>query len=259
MKFGICTTIEQAAAAREAGWDYVEESAQGLLQGLEPDDARWTSRDRAAASPLPVLALNMLVPGSLRITGPDVEKERLAAYMRTALRRAEALNIRTIVFGAGGARNVPNGFPRDTATEQITEFVRTSAAIAGDYGATIVIEPLNRGECNIINSVAEAMKYVAAVGRPSLKCLVDSYHFWLEDEPLEDLRVAMPSIRHVHVADRLGRTAPGESGQSDYGPFFRVLKEGGYDGLISVEARSFDVASNGRKVLDFLRKQWSEA
>ena len=225
---------------------------------MEPDE-RWTGRERAATSALPIRSANMLVPGALRITGPDVDEERLAAYMRVVLRRAEQLDIRTLVFGSGGARNVPDGFPCDTAAEQITEFLRTSAAAAADYGVTIVIEPLNRGECNIINSVAEAMKYVVAIGHPNLQCLVDSYHFWIEDEPLDELRLAMPSIRHVHVADKVGRTPPGESGQSDYRPLFRVLKECGYDGLIAVEAKSFDVATSGRQVLEFLRNQWNEA
>jgi sugar phosphate isomerase/epimerase len=258
MRFGICTTIEKAAPARDAGWDYIEESVQGLLQGLEPDE-RWTGRDRAKSSPVPILACNMLVPAALKITGPDVDLDKLATYMRYVLRRADKLDVRTLVFGSGGARQVPEGFPRDTAAEQIGEFLRTSAAVAGEYGVTIVIEPLNCGECNIINSVAEAMKYVAVVGHPNLQCLVDSFHFWLEDEPLENLREAMPSIKHVHVADKVGRTPPGESGQSDYRPFFRVLKDGGYDGLISVEAKDFDVATSGRMVLEFLRKQWNEA
>lgn len=258
MRFGICTTIENSAAARVAGWDFIEESVQGLLKGLEPDN-QWTGPDRAASSALPVLAANMLVPGPLKITGPDVNKEKLAEYIRTVLRRAEKLNIRTLVFGSGGARHVPDGFPRDTAAEQIAEFVRTSAAGAAEYGVTIVVEPLHRGECNIINSVAEAMKYVAAVGHPNLKCLVDSYHFWMENEPLENLRNAMPRIAHVHIADKVRRTPPGESGQADYRPFFRVLKDGGYDGLVSVEATSFDIASSGPRVLEFLRKQWNEA
>ena len=258
MRFGICTTIEKSGAAREAGWDFIEESVQGLLKGLEPDE-NWAGRERAKQSMAPILAANMLVPASLKVIGPNVDREALAAYMRNVLRRADELNIRTLVFGSGGARNVPEGFPRDTAAEQITEFVRTSAAVAAEYDVTIVIEPLHRGECNIINSVAEAMKYVVAVGHPNLKCLVDSYHSWTEDEPLEDVRVAMPSIRHVHVADKTGRTAPGESGESDYRPFFRVLKDGGYDGFISVEPKSFDVPSTGRRVLEFLRKQWNEA
>jgi sugar phosphate isomerase/epimerase len=258
MKFGICTTIDKSAVARDAGWDYVEESVQGLLQGLERDE-QWTGRDRARESALPILAANMLVPASLKIAGPDVDRERLAAYIRTVLRRADKLDIRTLVFGSGGARSVPDGYPRDSAAEQIGEFLRTSAAVAAEYGVMVVLEPLNRGECNIINSVAEAMKYVATVGHPDLQCLVDSYHFWTENEPLDDLRLAMPSIRHVHVADKVGRTPPGESGQSDYRPFFRALKDGGYDGLMSVEATSFDIPSSGRKVLEFLRKQWNEA
>src|SRR4051794_4457938 len=106
MRFGICTTIEKSAAARDAGWDYIEESVQGLLQGLESDE-RWTGPQRAKAAPLPILAANMLVPAALKITGPDVDVEQLSAYMREVLRRADQMNIRTLVFGSGGARNVP--------------------------------------------------------------------------------------------------------------------------------------------------------
>ena len=103
-----------------------------------------------------------------------------------------------------------------------------------------------------------AMKWVEAVNHPNFKCLVDSYHFWLEDEPLKNLESAMPSIAHVHVADKAGRVAPGESGKSDYAPFFRVLREGGYDRRISVEAPPFTEAQYG-KVLEFLKEQWKDS
>src|SRR5688500_20132076 len=98
MRFGICTTIEKSAAARDAGWDFIEESVQGLLQGLEPD-ANWSGRDRAKQSALPVPAANMLVPAWLKVCGPEVKREQLAAYMRAVLRRADQLDIRTLVFG----------------------------------------------------------------------------------------------------------------------------------------------------------------
>ena len=55
-----------------------------------------------------------------------------------------------------------------------------SVEIAASHGVLIVAEPLNRGECNIINTVAEAMEYVQAVNHPNFNCLVDSYHLWLE-------------------------------------------------------------------------------
>jgi D-psicose/D-tagatose/L-ribulose 3-epimerase len=256
MKFGVCTSIDNAAAAKAAGWDYVEASVQSLLQGLKPD-AEWDGRQQVAQSALPVPAANLLVPGSLKITGPEADLNALRAYMSNVLARAGHLGMKTLVFGSGGARNVPEGFDREQARRQITEFARMAADIAGRHGVTIVIEPLGSKECNIISSVAEAMTYVNEVKHAHLQCLVDSYHFWVEDEPLENLRAAMPWIKHVHLADRDGRLPPGESGTADYRPFFKVLKDGGYDGLISVEASKFDIPSMGPRVLEYIKEQWN--
>jgi sugar phosphate isomerase/epimerase len=178
--------------------------------------------------------------------------------MLNVIRRAQQVGITRLVFGSGGARNVPDGFDRKKAVSQITAFARMSAELAALHGVTIVIEPLNKGECNIINSVAEGMEYVKAVNNPAFQCLVDSYHFWLEDEPLENLKAAMPWIKHVHLADKVGRVAPGLSGQSDYKPFFKVLKDGGYDGTISFEGTTMpDFAVTAPKVLEFIKQQWS--
>jgi sugar phosphate isomerase/epimerase len=178
--------------------------------------------------------------------------------MSTVTKRAAMIGIDTLVFGSAGARNVPEDFDRANAWDQIAEFAHMSADLANKFKLTIVFEPLCAAESNIANSVAEAMKWVEAVHHPNFKCLVDSYHFWLEDEPLKNLEEAMPSIAHVHVADKAGRVAPGESGKSDYAAFFRVLKRGGYDRRISVEAPPFQEAQFGR-VLEFLKDQWSKA
>src|SRR5438034_10847610 len=121
MRFGICTTIEQAAAAQSAGWDFIEECVQTLLQG-ELAESEWKGMGRAKESPLPVLAANMLVPGSIKITGSDANITRLRDYMTNVLKRAALIGIRTLVFGSGGARNVPDGFDRDRARDQITQF-----------------------------------------------------------------------------------------------------------------------------------------
>ena len=52
MRFGICTPSAQAAAARAAGWDYVEDNVQGLLQGLVPaGDDQWSVPDRRGPRP----------------------------------------------------------------------------------------------------------------------------------------------------------------------------------------------------------------
>jgi len=259
MKFGICTSLNNAAAVKTAGWDYVEENVQSLLQGAVADE-QWQEAAAAKVAALPIPAANSLVPASLKIVGPTADLAALKKYMTTVIGRAQRVGIKTLVFGSGGARNVPDGFDREKASKQIEDFVRASADIAAKHGVTLVAEPLNRGECNIINSVGEAMRYVKAINHPNFQCLVDTYHLWLEDEPLENLKAAMPWIKHVHLADKEGRVAPGLSGKADYRPVFKILKDGKYDGLISFEGNAIpDFAVTAPRVLEFIKRQWNEA
>ena len=259
MRFGICAKAQRAGELRAAGADFVEENVQSFLQGLAPD-AEWQGLGIAKESALPIYAANSLVPGDLKIVGPAVDFEKLQAYTSKVVTRAQKTGMKILVFGSGGARNVPDGFDREKAQVQITQFCKMATDLCGRAGIVLVAEPLNRGECNIINTVSEAMTYVKAVNHHSFQCLVDSYHFWVENEPMENLERAMPWIAHVHVADKDGRVASGESGSADYRPFFRVLKRAKYSGAISVEALNFnDFETVGKRVIAFLHRQWDEA
>lgn len=256
MLFGICTTSDNAAAVRAAGWDYVEENAQGLFRGTLPDD-QWHP---PADVPLPILAANSLVPGTMKIVGPAADPDALRAYMDRVARRAAAVGVRTLVLGSGVARMVPAGFDPETAATQVVDFARAAADAVAPHGIDLVIEPLNRGECNLVNSVAEAARYVGSIDRPNCHCLVDTFHLWMEHEPLENVRRVGAGIRHVHVADLHGRVAPGLSGKADYRPLFRLLKQAGYDRTISFEGAPIpDFAATAPTVLAFLKGQWNEA
>jgi sugar phosphate isomerase/epimerase len=258
MQFGICTSIDNSALAKSAGWDFIEENCQKLLQG-SLEDAEWNGEERAARSALPVLSANVLLPGSLKVTGPDFDEDALARYLQRIATRAKKVGIKTIVFGSAGSRNVPEGFDRTIAKSQLADFCAALAVIGAGSGIQFVVEHLRRQECNIINTVGEAMTYVLAANQPSLQCLVDTYHLWSENESLDTVRDAMPWIKHVHLADLEGRVAPGLSGKSDYRPFFRILKDARYAGLISVEASQFDIANDGERVLAFIKDQWQNS
>jgi sugar phosphate isomerase/epimerase len=253
MQFGACTKSARALEAQAAGWDFLEENVQSYLNGQTEE---WAKPSSPA---IPVPSANSLVPGTLPIVGPNVDKAALQKYMTNVITRAQQVQMHTLVFGSGGARNVPDGFDRNKAIDQITDFLGMAAPIAQQHGVTLVIEPLNKGECNIINTVAEGMTYVDRLKHPAVKCLVDSYHMWLEDEPLSNLEKAMPSMAHVDGADKEGRVAPGESGKSDYLSFFKVLKQAGYDKLIAVECRGFDIPTTGARALKFMQDTWAKA
>ena len=257
-RFGLCTSTKVAAEARAAGWDYLEVSVQAVLQGDAADDV-WTGAADVAASALPAEVANLLLPATLPVVGPNVDEARIDRYLGRVMARAGRVGIRTIVFGAGGARRVPDGFDASVAHAQLVSFARRAGDHGAAVGVTLAIEPLNHNETNTINTVADAFALAAAVAHPNVRCLVDSYHLWVEGEPLAALARAMPAIAHVHVADEHGRVAPGEGvPPSDYGPFFATLKRGGYDGRISVEARGVEPSTFAR-VLTTLRDAWQRA
>ena len=258
MQFGVCSPLDRAAIVRSAGWDYVEAGVPELLQGTAVDDADWTGERLARESPLPIRSAYLLVPAAMKIVGPDADLSALAAYLERVVRRAAKLDIRILGFGSGGARSVPDGFDRDRAMTQLLDFARVAARLAEQAGVVIAIEPLNRPECNFVNTIAEVTEIVRQVNSPAFGGLLDTYHLWREDEPVKNVAAAAPLIAHVHVADLENRTPPGESRTSDYRPVFRLLKSAGYDGLMSVESKTFD-ADSGARALQFLKRQWNKS
>src|SRR4051794_32250646 len=143
MQFGICTTIENSPLAKAAGWDFIEERADQLLQGILAN-RDWREAKRLKNAVLPIYAANVLVPPILKISGGEGDLMMLTYYMRNVTERAKKSGIKTLVFGSGGARNVPEGCDRDQAEAQIIEFLKMVAPMAQEQGITIVIEHLNR-------------------------------------------------------------------------------------------------------------------
>lgn len=256
MQLGIYTSVENSRAVKDAGWDFVEENVQTYLQGQVPNE-QWRGVERKNAAVLPVPAANRLVPADLKIIGPQRDVPRLRDYITRVIERAGKVGATTLVFGSGAARTIPDGTDRTTGRKHVVEFLEMALPVAKKSGVTLVAEPLYTVECNIMNSVAESMEVVREVNHPNFQCLVDSFHLWWEKEPLENLAAAMPWIRHVHVSDLKDRMPPNETDErNDYKSFFRTLRQGGYDGMITVEANAIDIPAQGPRVLKFLKDQW---
>ena len=66
-------------------------------------------------------------------------------------------------------------------------------------------------------------------------------------------------IRHVHVADQVGRAYPGESGEANYQPMFSLLKSAGYDGDISIEAATPASVDAIPRSINYLRNAWAKS
>jgi sugar phosphate isomerase/epimerase len=242
-----------------SGADYVEFSA-GAVSPEEPEERFETLRAAMAPYPLRVETFNSFIPGHYRITGPDVRIERVLGYCEIALRRCQALGGAVVVLGSSGARRRPEGFDAELAERQFIEFCRELGPIASETGIVIAIEPLNRKEDNLLNSVADGIRLVDLVGHPSIQLLADLYHISQEKEPMENVAMAGSRLRHTHCAD-LGRMAPGFAleGEEDFLGFFRSLRRAGYDARCSFEGILTDIKAQSGPLLRILRQRWAES
>ena len=253
MQFGVCTGIENAEIARVAGFAFVEPTVRSLHSGK--DFAVIQAAHAAARLPTPTF--NVFVPGDLKITGPAVDRAKLQVYVAESLRRVKSVGGELVVFGSGGARNIPDGFDRATAWQQLIDFLRMVAVDADKTGVSIAIEPLNKRESNLINSVAEGVKLAQVIDRSSIRVLADLYHMQEDAEPTDTVVANAAWLTHVHVADS-GRLSPG-TGTYPYTAFFSYLKSTGYAGRIAVECKWQDFEAEASAAVAYLHKMWDEA
>ena len=249
---GVCGAhAELCAVAGEI--DFAEEAVQRLLVPERPD-AAFEPPSAATLATLPIAAANGFLPGDLRSTGPAVDLERLRRYATAAFRRARQVGIGIVVYGSGASRQVDEGFDRARAEQQFVEALRTVGPPAAEAGVTVVVEPLNTAECNLINSVTEGAEAVRAAGHPHVMLLADLYHMLREDESPDAIERAGSLIRHVHVAEKAERTPPGVAGD-DFRQFLRALARIGYGGAFSLECRWQDQLAQAPPGVAELRRQ----
>jgi len=262
MKVGCCGSmigpatdpigIDTVETLAELGFDYVELSLADLA--ALPDEAFDRLACRLGRSGLACEACNNFFPRRVRLTGADACLDRALEYARPALARAASLGARVIVFGSSGAKNVPEGFPYDRAWLQIVLLLQTLGPVAAEHDLVIAIEPLNRLESNIVNSVAEGLRLAGDVQHPNVQLLVDYYHLMIEREDPDVVLRAGSAIRHVHVAHVPGRRFP-VAIDAAASRFFERLRRVDYAGRCSIEAFTDDFRADAARALRILREE----
>lgn len=253
--FGDVEPLRDAATLATCGYDYIE---PGLAKTLALSDTeRQAQLQRMTAAGIRVETMNWFLPGGdIKLTGPAVDQAQVQDFLERSLALADRLGAKVIVFGSPGARSYPEGFPREQAWQQLVTFLRTAGDViqSRGYGMQIGIEPLRKPESNIVNTVAEAARLAREVNHPKIRIIVDFYHLAFENEDPDVILGAKDLIVHLQIADAAKRGFPmNDGGDARYRRFFDNLRTIGYNGRISVEANSSDVAGDCAPALTFLK------
>lgn len=182
-----------------------------------------------------------LFPSNIPLLSKDRNVEAISNYLDLAFSRAQKLGIKEVIFGSGKARSFDSSFTKEEALKELEKLIKeVIIPIAVKNGIVVLLEPLKRDECNIINTVEEAYSLVRLVNHPSFSLMADLYHMENNGEDLSILPLLANSLEHVHIAGKNRSLA-----ETISSPFIlkglKMLKRANYDKAISFETNWGDI------------------
>jgi sugar phosphate isomerase/epimerase len=227
--------LDQLDNVASWGYDYAEITPGALGPDADDAEAESAARARVQNARVPSSTMCGFLPDperlELMVVGPTVKRARLRSYTTRVFDRMQRAGVELMVFGSGRARTVPAGFSREQAHAQLRDFLVMCADLADPRDLTVVIEPQNYTDTNMLHTVPEAVRLAREVNRPNVQVMADFFHMCLNDEPMQDLVDNASYLVHGHIADP-GRGRPVTTVE-DHAAFFDALHRAGYAGRVT--------------------------
>nr|WP_294691252.1 sugar phosphate isomerase/epimerase family protein [uncultured Friedmanniella sp.] len=226
---------EQFQFALDCGFDGIELSGKGDgVFGARAGELR-----EARADGVVMCSAVMHTPTFLGSFQPEARA--------TAIRDLKVL-LSTIVEAGGLGIVSPNAFgvfskklppftpPR--SDEESRRLLVEALAELGEHavreGSVLFLEPLNRYEDYLVNTLADAVSIVEEVGSPGVAVIADTYHMSIEEvDCAASIEAAGAHIQHVQLGDS-NRLEPG-AGHYDWPATLGALDRIGFDGWLAME------------------------
>jgi len=195
--------------------------------------------------------------------GDFIEERRLNGLQQIA-RILEALAevggkgiVVPAAWGMFTFRLPPMTSPRslDGDRKAVSDSLRFLDEVAGRTGTTVLLEPLNRYQDHMINTLADARGYISDNQLKHTQIIGDFYHMNIvEDDIAGALHANRDLLGHVHIADN-HRYQPG-SGSLNFAALFDQLRADNYSGFVVYECRvrAADLAKAYQDSLVYLRE-----
>lgn len=120
--------------------------------------------------------------------------------------------------------------------------LREVAQAARGKGVTLAVEVVNRFESNLLNTAAQAVRFVDAIGEDNVGIHLDTFHMHIEEpDAAAAIAVCGPRLRYFHVNEN--HRGYIDTGSIDFPPIFRALARANYTGVIAFEAFSSSTCS----------------
>jgi sugar phosphate isomerase/epimerase len=170
---------------------------------------------------------------ALSFTDPDPQvrraaTERIKSHIPLAARFGAVIII-GLIRGV-----VKPGVRPAQAMDWLFDALKEICEAALSRGVRLALEPINRYETSLINTVSQGLELLEGVGADNLGLLLDTFHMNIEEANIgASIRACGSNIFHFHVADS-NRWYPG-AGHLDFKSILQALSSTRYTGYVSGE------------------------
>ena len=189
----------------------------------------------------------------LSFTDPD-QRIRHAAIERIESHIPAASRFSAVII-IGLIRGVVRpGVDPAQAMDWLIAALKEICAAARVQGVRLALEPINRYETSLINTVSQGLELLEGVGADNLGLLLDTFHMNIEEADIgASILACGKHIFHFHVADS-NRWYPG-AGHLDFKSILSVLSSTGYSGYVSGEfIPQPDAETAAKQAINYLDK-----
>lgn len=207
---------------------------------LDPD----ATAAAVAGAGLTPYVVGAMAPGRDLVAASPATVGATQDYLRSCVDLAAAVGARTVCgpfYAQTGRVWRMDAEERETAYKEWREHLAPVAEYAGERGVRLGIEPLNRYETSLINTVEQALTGLGPLLGP-VGLALDTYHLNIEERSsAAAIHAAGEHLAHVQVCGS-DRGAPGGD-QTDWPALVAALAEVGYAGALCIESFTPDNAA----------------
>ena len=204
-----------------------------------------TARDALAATGLKPYLVGAMAPGRDLVLADAGAVQATQEYLAACIDLAHGLGAPAVCgpfYSSTGRVWRMGADDRAEAYRQLRANLAPLAARAEAAGVVLGIEPLNRYETSLINTVEQALEALEPLLGHGVGLALDSYHLNIEERSSSAaIRAAGEHLVHLQVCGN-DRGAPGGD-QTDWPALVAALDDVGYAGPLNIESFTADNAA----------------
>jgi D-psicose/D-tagatose/L-ribulose 3-epimerase len=208
---------------------------------LDPDVLRSVLDDTG----LVPCVVGAMAPGRDLVAAPAERVRKTQDYLRACVDLAGAVGAAAVCgpfYAATGRVWRMSPDDREAVYRELRDHLEPVVEHATGAGVRIGVEPLNRYETSVVNTVAQGLQALGPLLGEHLGLALDTYHLNIEERSSADaVRLAGAHLVHVQVCGN-DRGAPGGD-QTDWPSLLAALDDVGYDGPLVIESFTADNAA----------------